>query len=215
MGNPVRKIKSRTRGVRGHFFSLKNDRRVNYESLNEQSLMKVLETDPNIIEYCEQPLQLRVVWKGKEYSYTPDTLSKNVFSESVLYEVKPKEDLENDDGRLANKFATAKEYCMECGWEFKVITEDIRTSPDYLRADKLLPHLMNPSIEKGLAEQIFQLIHDAGMLHIAGITNTLNWSNPRYCTLLYLLGKGLLIESPYGSFGLDTEIKVFPHCVTK
>jgi len=215
MGNPVRKIKSRTRGVRGHFFSLKNDRRVNYESLNEQSLMKVLETDPNIIEYCEQPLQLRIVWKGKEYTYTPDTLSKNIFSESVLYEVKPTEDLESDDGRLANKFAVAEEYCLERGWKFKVITEDIRTSSDYRRADMLLPHLMNPSIDMGLADQIFHLIHNAGMLRISDISNTLSWANPRYCTLLHLLGKGLLIEKPYGSFELETEIRVFPHNVSE
>ncbi len=212
MGNPVRKIKSRTRGVRGYFFSLKNGRRVDYESLNEQSLMKVLETDPYITSYLEQPRKLDFEWKGRTYTYTPDLLSTNVFSDSILYEVKPEEALKNDDGRLAVKFEAAKEYCLERDWKFKVVTESIRKSLEYQRADFLWPHLMNPQIDESLVESILKNVSDSGTLLFHDIVNKTNWHDPNYCTLLHLIGKGVLIESSRGSFEINSKVEVFiPH----
>jgi len=209
MGNPVRKIKSRTRGVRGYFFSLKNSRRVDYESLNEQSLMKVLETDPHITSYLEQPLRLDFEWKGRTYTYTPDLLSTDVFSNSILYEVKPEEALKKDDGRLAVKFEAAKEYCSEHGWAFKVVTDSIRKSLEYQRADFLWPHLMNPQVDEDLVESIFENVRGSGTLRFSDIIEKTNWNNPSYCTLLHLIGKGVLIESSRGSFELNSEVEVF------
>ncbi len=212
MGNPVRKIKSRTRGVRGYFFSLKNGRRVDYESLNEQSLMKVLETDPYITSYLEQPRKLDFEWKGRAHTYTPDLLSTNVFSDSILYEVKPEEALKNDDGRLAVKFEAAKEYCLERDWKFKVVTESIRKSLEYQRADFLWPHLMNPQIDENLVESILKNVSDSGTLLFRDIVNKTNWHDPNYCTLLHLIGKGVLIESSPGSFEINSKVEVFiPH----
>jgi len=208
MGNPVRKIKSRTRGVRGHFFSLKNNRRIDYESLNEQSLMKVLETDPNIISYCEQPLQLETTWNGKRYPYTPDILATDYQSQSTLYEVKPQSDLDNDDGKLANKFRVAEQYCLDKGWTFKVITEDVRTSPEFVRADTLFPHLMDPSIDTNLTASIFKRVQTCAPLQIKDIYTSANWGNPNYCALMHLIGSGQLVEEPYCSFEPDSRIRL-------
>ncbi len=209
MGNPVRKIPHRTRGVRGYFFSLKNDRRVDYESLNEQSLMKVLETTPDIVSYCEQPLRLDFRWKGRMYPYTPDVLSTDIASCSTLYEVKPEEVLKNDDGRLAAKFDAAREYCLERGWIFKVVTEAVRKSPEYHRADLLWPHLMNPNIDENYAETIFRRVSDAGGVRLADVVEKINWADPSYCALLHLIGKGRLIESSFGVFDSNTDIRAF------
>lgn len=211
MGNPVRKIKSRTRGVRGYFFSLKNGRRVDYESLNEQSLMKILETDPYVASYCEQPLKLDFEWKNKTYQYTPDILSTNVFSESVLYEVKPEEALKKDDGRLAVKFEAARALCLERGWTFKVMTDAVRKSPEYQRADFLWPHLMDLSIDETLTDTLYKKVRDAEKLRFCDIVKTTNWHDSNYCTLLHLIGKGVLVESSQGVFELESELEVFIH----
>lgn len=213
MGNPVRKIKSRTRGVRGYFFSLKNGRRVDYESLNEQSLMKVFETDPYITSYCEQPLKLDFEWKGRTYTYTPDLLATDIFSKSTLYEVKPEEALKKDDGRLVVKFEAAKDLCSERGWIFKVVTDAVRKSPEYQRADFLWPHLMNPSIDQALMENMFTTVSDAGKLRFGNIVKEIHWRDPSYCTLLHLIGKGMLVESSRGAFELESEVEVFTHYV--
>ncbi|WP_232710191.1 TnsA endonuclease N-terminal domain-containing protein [Mariprofundus aestuarium] len=171
--------------------------------------MKVLETDPYILSYCEQPLKIEFKWGGRPYSYTPDILSTNVSSQSTLYEVKPEEVLKKDDGRLAVKFDAAKEYCLERGWTFKIVTEAVRKSPEYQRADLLWPHLMNPNIDENHAETIFRRVSDAGVLRLADLVEKDGWADPSYCALLHLIGKGWLVESSSGIFEPSTHIRVF------
>jgi len=209
MGNPVRKIPHRTRGVRGYFYSLKNDRRVDYESLNEQCLMKVMETNPEIVCYCEQPVRLEFEWNNRTYPYTPDLLSVDVHSQTKLYEVKPKKAIEQDDGRLQAKFEAARSYCFDRGWKFEVITDSVRGSREFQRADFLWPHLMNPSIDLDRAEELLQRVRKSTSFKMRDISGSLAWANPDYCSLLYLVGKGELVETPYGKFDGDTILQVF------
>ena len=209
MGNPVRKIPHRTRGVRGYFYSLKNDRRVDYESLNEQCLMKILETDPSVVSYCEQPLKLEFRWNNRTYPYTPDLLSVDIHSRTKLYKVKPKKAIEQDDGKLLAKFEAARSYCSDRGWEFEVVTDSVRSSKEFHRADFLWPHLMNPSIDLNRAEELLQIVRQSACFKMKDISGSLSWANPDYCTLLYLVGRGKLVETPYDKFEKGTVLEEF------
>lgn len=209
MGNPVRKIPHRTRGVRGYFYSLKNARRVDYESLNEQCLMKVMETAPEIVRYCQQPLRLEFNWNGRIYSYTPDLLSVDIHSRTTLYEVKPKKAIEQDDGRMQAKFEAAQSYCSDRGWKFEVVTDSVRSSKEFNRADFLWPHLMNPSVKLDRAEELLQSVRQSACFKMKDISGSLSWANPDYCTLLYLVGRGKLVETPFGQFEEGTVLEVF------
>ena len=209
MGNPVRKIPHRTRGVRGYFYSIKNGRRVDYESLNEQCLMKVLETNPEIESYCEQPLKLEFEWNGRTYPYTPDLFSTDIYSQSILYEVKPEEAIKKDDGRLQAKFEVAREYCSGRGWKFAIVTDAIRNSKEFQRADFLWPHLMNPGADMNRAEELLQSVRQSTYFKMQDISGSLSWANPDYCLLLYLVARGKLVETPYGQFEEDTVLQVF------
>jgi hypothetical protein len=171
--------------------------------------MKILETDPKVVSYCEQPLKLDFEWNNRTYSYTPDVLSVDIYSHTMLYEVKPTRAIEQDDGRLKVKFKAAQSYCSDRGWDFEVVTDLVRGSKEFHRADFLWPHLMNPSVNLNRAEEIFQSVSEAVCFKIKDLSTHLSWSNSDYCLLLYLVGRGRLIETPYGQFGKETILEAF------
>lgn len=171
--------------------------------------MKILETDPTVVSYCEQPLKLEFEWNGRTYLYTPDLLSVDIHSRTTLYEVKPKKAIEQDDGRLQAKFDAARNYCSNRGWKFEIVTDSVRGSREFQRADFLWPHLMNPSIDLNRAEELFQKVGQASCFKMKDIPGPLSWANPDYCLLLYLIGRGKLVETLYGQFEEDTILQVF------
>jgi len=171
--------------------------------------MKILETDPKIASYCEQPLKLEFEWNRRIYPYTPDLLSVDIHSRTTLYEVKPKMIREQDDGRLQTKFEAARSYCSGRGWKFEVVTDSVRSSKAFQRADFLWPHLMNPGADLNRAEELFQKIGQASCFKMKDISGPLSWANSDYCLLLYLIGTGRLVERPYGHFEENTILQMF------
>jgi len=170
--------------------------------------MKILETDPTVVSYCEQPLRLEFEWNGRRFLYTPDILSLDVHSRTTLYEVKPKKEIEQDDGRLRIKFEAARSYCSDRAWKFEVVTDSVRSSKEFFRADFLWPHLMNPGVDLNRAKELLQTVEDAACFEMRDI-RPISWANPEYCLLLYLIGRGKLVEKPYGRFDEDTMFQVF------
>lgn len=209
MGNPVRKTKVRTRGVRGRFFSHKAGRLVRYESLNEKYLFKLLEVDPFISTYCEQPLQLDYVFNGKGGTYTPDALSTDIHGAKTLFEAKSQTELDKNDPRLEAKFSAACNYCAEHGWEFKVITEAIKDSIEFARADIILPHLMSPGLSQEKLTSLLNQFQIHETISFVELCPNMNWHDENYRYLLYLIGRGKFIEHPFGSFDKNTTITVF------
>jgi hypothetical protein len=72
---PVRKIKKSYRSVTGVMTSRKTGRMVASESTLERDLFTLLEFDPSVEKFEEQPL--RITYKGingKDHSYTPDAI---------------------------------------------------------------------------------------------------------------------------------------------
>ncbi len=175
MGNPVRRSKVRTRGVRGRFYSHKNGRLVRYESLNEKHLLKVLETDPYVISYCEQPIKLEYTLNGKIGTYTPDVLAEYIDGSKTLFEAKSQEELDKNDPRLAAKFQAAIDYCGLQDWDFSVVTEAIRTSAEYLRADVLWPHLMHPGLNAERLSSLLARFEENGSFLFSELCSNLNW----------------------------------------
>lgn len=211
MGNPVRKTKVRTRGVRGRFFSHKVGRLVRYESLNEQYLLKVLEVDPYVATYCEQPLEIDYTYNGKIGTYTPDVLSSNIYGQKTLFEAKSQSELDNADPRLEAKFIAAHDYCTENNWDFKIVTESIKESALFARADIILPHLMHPGLSQEKLSSLFNQVENAKSVPFQNICPNMNWHDENYRYLFRLIGLGKLIEDPFGVFDSDTVIKVFAH----
>ena len=128
---PVRKIPKNYRSVTGFFPSVKNGRSMAFESRLERDFFLLLEFDPDVLEYEEQPLVLEEKLAGNKLKYTPDCLItyRGHHPHQTIVEVKYRKDLEENKDELLPRFDLAKSYAEENGLAFKVMTdEDIRGS---------------------------------------------------------------------------------------
>lgn len=142
--NKVRKIGLRYSSLSGNFFSVKNNKEVQFESSLERDFIYMLEMDWIVESYHEQPVTIHYIdSENKQRTYTPDFLffwhqqfsSKE--SKPVLVEIKYEDDLKRKAFEFEPKFIAAEEFCKLNGYEFKVLTENnIRT--DYLENCKFL-----------------------------------------------------------------------------
>lgn len=129
---PSRKIPKNHLVVTGAYASSKSDVLIGFESLLEKDYMMLLDFDPTVEKYVEQPVTIPV--PGRSRRYTPDLLV--TFREDAtghrppaqLIEVKTTADLTRKAEELQPKFAVAEKYAADRGWIFLTKTElDIRT----------------------------------------------------------------------------------------
>lgn len=124
----VRKITNKGgKKVIGKFPSLKMERLVWWESQIERDYIYLLEFDPAVISYEEQPLRISYRLQGKEHYYTPDFLVKRA-DKRLIVEVKREEEAQKQENlRLFN---IAKSACALDDYEFVVVTDKmIRVQP--------------------------------------------------------------------------------------
>jgi hypothetical protein len=119
----------------GRFPSLKMRRMVAFESLIEQDYLYLLDFEPDVLAFSEQPLQIEYVWEEKKHHYTPDfhvILEKG----EELIECKPRKLVDRDDNQ--RKFRAAQEWCCNKGLCFRVVTEEEIRAGNRLNNIKLL-----------------------------------------------------------------------------
>jgi hypothetical protein len=132
---PVRKIPKNYLHVTGSFASRKNGCSIPFESILEKDYLILLEFAPLVSGFEGQPVKVPVPGqKGSARHYVPDVLVHHVSHPDgkegpppLLVEVKHTSELAKKGEKFAAKFAAAKTYAAERGWEFIVVTEkDIR-----------------------------------------------------------------------------------------
>lgn len=146
--------RSPTRTV-GRFPSLKAGRSIHWESQLERDFVYLLEFDPAVLDYREQPETIRLTVDGKQRRYTPDFLVRTS-SLMVVYEVKPADKAAHPD--MVALFAAAAEHYAGRGMRHQVVTEaDIRIQP-YLDNVALLlryrSHPVDPDIEAMVLDRL-------------------------------------------------------------
>ncbi|NMM29231.1 MAG: heteromeric transposase endonuclease subunit TnsA [Glaciimonas sp.] len=130
---PVRKIPKNYLCVTGSFASRKNGQMGGFESLLEKEYMLLLDFDDSVERFEEQPVTVPV--PGVVKGYTPDVIvhfradpATGQTRPPLLTEIKHSDDIKKNAEKYAAKFAAAKQYAIERGWEFGLTTEkDIRT----------------------------------------------------------------------------------------
>jgi hypothetical protein len=143
---PVREVKATYSSLTGRFVSRKMKRNISWESSLERDLFYLLENDPAVEIYEEQPLE--IVYGKKKY--TPDcmaVLKKKSFIFPYLkigkniIEVKYREDLFVNWKKHKPKFKEGIKKSKENDWFYKIITEqEIRGK--YLDNVKRIEHHM-------------------------------------------------------------------------
>ncbi|WP_109117768.1 TnsA endonuclease N-terminal domain-containing protein [Azospirillum sp. TSO22-1] len=127
-GTRARRVITRSvHRVKGRFPSLKMGRTIHWESQLERDLIYLLEFDPDVQAYREQPTTLSLVVDGKSRRYTPDFLVQKPHGFYVV-EVKPAEKARQPEYVALFAAATTSLQAMAAG--FQILTEvDIRAQP--------------------------------------------------------------------------------------
>ncbi len=102
------------------FPSVKLGRAVACESLLEADAVELLEGDPAVEWYEEQPFTIEYLHEGRIRRFTPD-LAAHKGGGRLLIECKP--DALVDTAANRRKFAAARAWCAEHGWTFEVWTD--------------------------------------------------------------------------------------------
>jgi hypothetical protein len=117
-----------------------------YRSSWEARVMSWLDKNPNVISWASEEITIPYISPvdGRYHRYFPDFLVKvrtqDGKSKTLMLEVKPKKQTKAPPpqkkvtkryitevatwGVNQSKWKAAEEYCLDRGWEFKVITED-------------------------------------------------------------------------------------------
>ncbi len=120
---PVRTVSNRgRRNVIGYFPSLKMRRMVQFESTLERDLIYLLDFDPQIVEFEEQPLKIAYQHEGKGRGYTPDFQVLFASGQIALLECKPHRFVSKEEHQ--RKFSAAQAWCDARGWLFQIVTDE-------------------------------------------------------------------------------------------
>ncbi len=123
--------------------SRKNDRLVASESSLERDFLVLLEFDPAVERYEEQPVRIEYVDAGgRRRTYTPDVLvyyRADLFPvrPPLLCEVKYHDELTARWEEFKPKVRAGRAYARGQGWRFKLVTERKVRTP-YLQSAKFL-----------------------------------------------------------------------------
>ena len=117
---PVRKVSNRGGNAIGRFPSTKMGRMIAFESLLERDFIYLLDYDPTVSWFEEQPLTIEYQHEEQLLRYTPD-FHLLEGGRHVLVECKPERFIDTEENR--RKFALGQAWCEERGWEFRLITD--------------------------------------------------------------------------------------------
>jgi hypothetical protein len=117
---PMRMPPKGSRKNLGKFCSVKSNRVLWYESLLEMNLMYLLDFDPDVKCFKEQPCRIHYVLDGRQRSYTPDILVLRSELRQII-EVKPASKVTT----AANQrlFQAVSPICDREGFSFIVATD--------------------------------------------------------------------------------------------
>lgn len=162
---PVRQIPKNYRSLTGMVANTRTQSLSAFESSLERDFLLLLDFDPAVEYYKEQPVTIRYRDSdGVMRRYTPDVLVRYRAGQSaepsratLLGEIKYRDDLRQHWIEYKPKFKAAKRFARAHGWMFRLITErDIRT-PYLTNARFLRPYRMLPT-DQALCQQLLSCL---------------------------------------------------------
>ena len=204
----IRKVSNRGGNIIGHFPSLKMGRMVAFESTIERDLLYLLDFEPHIKTFSEQPVTI-IYWdEGKQRSYTPDFKVNFANDQVNLVECKPQA-LTQKAANL-QKFAAGKVWCAERGWSYEIITDDALRRGFRLANVKFLTRSARHQLPLTLKYQILSFLESAEAPSIQDAINVITTEEPavvRAMILQMAFFNELLLPLDEGPICLDTSIQ--------
>lgn len=175
---PVRTVSNRgRRNVIGYFPSLKMRRTVQFESTLERDLIYLLDFEPQVAAFEEQPLKITYQHEGKTLSYTPDFQMVSANGDIVLLECKPRCFVSREENQ--RKFRAAQAWCAERSWHFQVVTDEQLQTGYRLQNVKLLTQHARHEVGVAVKGSILACLAGAGQpLTIGDVMLAVNPGQP-------------------------------------
>lgn len=124
-----RKVVTRSRArPTGKYPSWKMGRMLQWESIAELNAMRLLDADPSVPFFAEQPLVLRYRLGGESRLHYPDQLVKRDTGSKELWEIKSERDAARED--VAARTALLHAALPAYGYEYRLVyAEELRREP--------------------------------------------------------------------------------------
>jgi hypothetical protein len=164
---PVRIVPKNYRNLTGLVPNSRTQSMTAFESTLERDFLLLLDFDPGVEFYEEQPLKITYYDEtGRRRTYTPDVLVRYRTerlaagrSKPQLCEVKYRDDLRQHWTEYRPKFRAAQRYAREQGWRFRLVTERHVRTP-YLDNVKFLAPYRSISGNDSYRTQLLQILSD-------------------------------------------------------
>lgn len=138
----------------GKFPSVKLKRMVGYESLIERDLVYLLDFDPAVATYQEQPMTISYQDGGKRRRYTPDFYLVH-HGQAYLIECKHHQYIKIEENRP--KWEAARQWCDSHGVIFWVVTDSMIRAGYRLENVKLLTEHARYEVDMAVKAKVAQL----------------------------------------------------------
>jgi len=175
---PVRTSSNRYgKNIVGKFPSLKLGRMVFFESRLERDQIYLMEYDPKVVFYEEQPLLIEYTAAGKRYKYFPDFKVVTSSGQHLLIECKADKFVGTDKNQ--RKIAAGKSWCASRNWEFRLLTEQVTRAGFRLENVMLLWQFARHSIPLDVKARIYAVMNSHPALTLDALSGQVNPDNPR------------------------------------
>ena len=173
----VRKVSNRGGNIVGHFPSLKLGRMVAFESLIERDLIYLLDYEPGVEHFSEQPLVIKYHHAGKKHQYTPD-FHVIYQGQPYLFECKPLRFVDDPENQV--KFEAARLWCQEKRWTFGIVTDEQLDSGWRIANIKLLTQFARYAIGPEIIGRVFAFLSSvSGSMKVWDVMQGVNPKEPQ------------------------------------
>jgi hypothetical protein len=172
----VRQVSHRGGNTIGRFPSLKMKRMISFESRIECDFLYLLDFDPSVECFEEQPLTIEYPCSAARLHYTPDF---HVLRDGchLLVECKPQGLIGTEENR--RKFDAAMAWCAEHDWTFCVVTDQELRAGARLKNVKLLTRYARHTIHPAIKGRVFAVLNAASPpLTLGQLAQTLAPAHP-------------------------------------
>lgn len=187
---PRRRVGTSRRALTGRV-ALGQGKSAEFESSLERDWLEQLDFLPEVSALQVQPFTLEYEVEGQRRRYTPDVAviwGHDAQARTVVYEVKPAEELRAGWARYRPRFVAATRYCRERGWRFKVVNERHIRTPR-LENFRFLRRYLRLQPDLGVRLHLLSTLRTVGPTTIRGLLTAGYWSAENQARALPYLWK--------------------------
>lgn len=194
--------------------SLKLKRRVKLFSDLEHDHWVLIESNPNIKTFCEQPFFIKIYFEGTIYESIPDMWIKQNDGTEFLVEIKYTDELDFNNpknSQAIKKVKAYKQWCKQNNFKYLLRTEyTIRKNPIYLQNMKTILYSLKSYSQPTTTEieKILDLIADRKM-KIVEIEDLLVLANDKIRGMLYWLYYRGFIDANFEKQLINNQTEVW------